>query len=142
YNQQATNFKQNANPNDYKYELTKTKPSTTYPGTKTENYPSNNPQYFDKKPTTPVKQTETFPTTLSTKPKPFSANTQTFPTTFAPRTNAAYTQIAQQTLKQQSSTLIATEFVQTKASTTSKAVTSTPYTPTVPKISPTTPIAR
>nr|CAH7757007.1 unnamed protein product [Callosobruchus chinensis] len=145
YDQQSKFKQSTSGSSDYSaYEVTKTKPSTHFPGTKTENYPSNNPQYFDKKPTTPLKQTEAFSTTLSTKPKPFS-QTQTLPTTFAPRTNAAYTQIAQQTLKQ-SSTLISTGFVQAKSSTASKApvpaVSSTPYTPTVPKISPTTPIAR
>ncbi|XP_056633050.1 dual specificity protein kinase splB-like isoform X2 [Diorhabda sublineata] len=104
---------------------------------KTENYPNNNPKYstsFDKKQTTSYKQTN--PSTLS--PKPFSVSNSNFPTTFAPRTNAAYSQIAQQTAaynqNRQSS--------QNSPSSTPKSTPFTQYTPTVPKISSTTPISR
>jgi hypothetical protein len=116
------------------YETTKVKQTfKTTPFDKTENYPSNNPKYsttFDKKPTTPIKQTDNYPTTLS--PKPFSVSNNNFPTTFAPRTNAAYSQIAQQTAA----------YNQNKQNSTSKSTPFTQYTPTVPKISSTTPVSR
>lgn len=118
----------------------------------TENYPSNNPQYsrtttpvassqynaaFDKKSTSPKKAETYKPTTFSPKAKPFSVpNTNTgFPTTFAPRTQQAYTQIAQQTQK-----AFQPQF--SNPSTTQRSTTFIPYTPTVPKISSTTAVPR
>lgn len=76
------------------------KPTT--PFAKTENYPSNNPQYYNKKATTPAKQfNNDYPTTFSPKNKPtgFKPAVDTFPTTFAPKTNSGYTQIQQQTIQ-------------------------------------------
>ncbi|XP_030766612.1 putative mediator of RNA polymerase II transcription subunit 26 [Sitophilus oryzae] len=134
----------------------------------TENYPSNNPIY--SKTTTPVannfntafsKEQSSVrqydnprPTTFSPSAKPFSLpnhasqqNTQTsntFPTTFAPRTQQAFTQIAQKTIQQntyntQNPSTFNQQFTQ---STTQKSSPFTQYTPTVPKISPTTPVSR
>ncbi|KAH1017637.1 hypothetical protein HUJ05_008249 [Dendroctonus ponderosae] len=122
----------------------------------TENYPSNNPQYsrtttplansqystaFDKKSTSPKKAETYKPTTFSPKAKPFSvpATNTGFPTTFAPRTQQAYTQIAQQTQKA-SSNFAQQQF--SNPSTTQRSTTFTPYTPTVPKISSTTAVPR
>ncbi|XP_060529366.1 mucin-2 isoform X2 [Cylas formicarius] len=121
----------------------------------TENYPSNNPQYkstsaftnfqspvHDKKATSaPLK-----PTTFSPKAKPFSVpntqSTNTFPTTFAPRTNAAYTQIEQQTTNYNKERTQSNFNSQSPASSTQKSTPFTQYTPTVPKITSTTPISR
>ncbi|XP_023024810.2 cuticular protein analogous to peritrophins 1-I isoform X3 [Leptinotarsa decemlineata] len=127
------------------YEATKIKPSSTT-AQKTENYPSNNPKYnaFDKKQTTPVKS-ENLQTTLS--PKPFTLNN--FPTTFAPRTNAGYTQIAQQTVNynrkssdQTTQYGQSTGFGQLAKNSTPRSSPFTQYTPTVPKLSSTTPVSR
>ncbi|KAJ8913617.1 hypothetical protein NQ315_013439 [Exocentrus adspersus] len=153
------------------YDVPKTKQTENYPAKattfgKTENYPSNNPQYAEKKPTTPLKQTENYPTTFSPKPKPFSVNSEpatNLPTTFAPRTNAAFTQIVQQTqnynhkqpinIQQLNSqnpttqhnnptnTFSQQHHAQTKNSTP-KSTAYTQYTPTVPKITSTTPVSR
>ncbi|KAG5900515.1 hypothetical protein JTB14_010924 [Gonioctena quinquepunctata] len=134
------------------YEATKVKQTNNYPTTiqRTDNYPSNNPKYstFDKKSTTPFKQTENYPTTLS--PKPFSLNN--FPTTFAPRTNAGYSQIAQQTVNysrkqntqttQSSPNSQSTGLNQQARGSTPRGNAFTQYTPTVPKLSSTTPVSR
>lgn len=131
----------------------------------TENYPSNNPQYsksttpfvnpqyntaFDKKPTTYKKQ-DYKPTTFSPNAKPFSfsktQNTQqtfnSFPTTLAPRTQQAYTQIAQQTntYNTQNPTFSQQNY-NSPSSTTQKTSSYSQYTPTVPKITSTTPVSR
>ncbi|XP_066253370.1 DNA-directed RNA polymerase II subunit RPB1-like [Euwallacea similis] len=144
----------------------------------TENYPSNNPQYsksttpfvnsqyntaaFDKKPTSPKKVDNYKPTTFSPNAKPFSipkspnaqqSTLNSFPTTFAPRTQQAFTQIAQQTNTY--NTQNPTTFNQNPStfntfgqqnfnspSTTQRSTTFTHYTPTVPKITPTTPVSR
>ncbi|CAH1156257.1 unnamed protein product [Phaedon cochleariae] len=129
------------------YEATKVKssyPKSTIAAENTDNYPVNNPKYstFEKKPTTPFKQPDNYPSTLS--PKPFSLNT--FPSTFAPRTNNAYNQIAHQSInynKNGESTGISAPT--TRAREQSSTVRSTPftqYTPTVPRISSTTPASR
>ncbi|CAG9833972.1 unnamed protein product [Diabrotica balteata] len=134
YNTQKTTVSQ--------YESTKTKPTFKSGSERTENYPSNNPKYtsnFEKKPTTPFKQNDNYPTTLN--PKPFSVSNNNFPTTFAPRTNAAYSQIAQQTStynqNRQSSQNSPSSF-----NSTPKSTPFTQYTPTVPKLSSTTPVSR
>ncbi|CAG9861919.1 unnamed protein product [Phyllotreta striolata] len=141
----STNNERKTTPSQY--ETTKIKQNFNYKSTvsdKTENYPSNNPKYtgtFEKKSTTPYRQNDNRPTTLS--PKPFSLNSNTnsnFPTTFAPRTNAVYNQIAQQTAafnqnrnqNQSPSTF----------SSTPRATPFTQYTPTIPKLSSTTPVSR
>lgn len=106
---------------------------------KTENYPSNNPQYngFSKKPTTSAKQPENYPTTAAVNnAKPYSATN--LPTTFAPRTSAAYSTIAQQTINYNYVKQTAPQ----KSPSTPKAVPVTQYTPTVPKVSSTTPAGR
>lgn len=140
------------------YDIPKTKQTENYPSkatpfSKTDNYPSNNPQYTDKKPTTPLRQTQTYPTTIA--PKPFSASIDpatNLPTTLAPRTSAAFTQIVQQTqnynskqptsIQQKTTTQYSspTTFGQTKS--TPKSTPYTQYTPTVPKITSTTPVSR
>lgn len=147
----------------------------TSPVTKeTETYPSNIPATNTQYDSTKSKQTrpfENYPTTVdntqntqypTTFPaKPFQKSTQfdnkkatdSFPTTFAPRTNAAYTQIAQKTeqyTKQYADTKTfntnpPSTFTQldgdVNPQTTFKVHSSTPrtspythYTPTVPKI--------
>lgn len=154
----------------------------TFPPTKQgENYPSTVPATNTQYETTKFKHTKqnenypestqttqfTFPTT-TLPPKPFQKSTQfnsqqpldTFPTTFAPRTNAAYTQIAQQTAqytKKQTSANTQTsqynsnspttfnqhydstrntnpETTFTQQSSTPRTSPYTQYTPTVPKI--------
>lgn len=130
---------------DQVYETTKVKqnsfPTKTTPYEKTENYPSNNPVYsstIDKKST--AKQVGSYPTTLS--PKPFS----NFPSTFAPRTNAGYTEIAHQTIsytKNSQSTAFSQYSSSQAAKETPKNTNSNnQYTPTVPKLSSTTPVSR
>ncbi|XP_050316341.1 GATA zinc finger domain-containing protein 14 [Anthonomus grandis grandis] len=124
--------------------------------TQTENYPSNNPQYakpttafassqyntaFDKKPTSPKKIDTYKPTTFSPSAKPFSISSNSFPTTFAPRTQQGFTQIAQQTNSFNSpKNPFSQQF--NSPSTTQRSTTITQYTPTVPKISSTTPVGR
>ncbi|KAL1495038.1 hypothetical protein ABEB36_010523 [Hypothenemus hampei] len=110
----------------------------------TENYPSNNPQYsksttpFDKKSNSPKKIDNVKPTTFSPHAKPFSfpnnqaSTVNTFPTTFAPRTQQAYTNLAQYTTNNLNNPQNPTTF---QSSTTQ-------YTPTVPKITQTTPVTR
>ncbi|KRT84888.1 Carbohydrate-binding protein [Oryctes borbonicus] len=131
------------------YEVTKVKQTQNYPS------PSN---------TTPVKQTENYPTTFS--PKTVKPTTfQNYPSTFSPRTNSAFTQISQQTTQQQkqqftqniqqttqqqrqqfsqNSQQYNTQSAQFKATqiTTAKPSPFTQYTPTIPKVSSTTPIIR
>uniref|UniRef100_A0A6P7F5R2 Probable serine/threonine-protein kinase clkA isoform X2 n=1 Tax=Diabrotica virgifera virgifera TaxID=50390 RepID=A0A6P7F5R2_DIAVI len=144
YNTQKTTVSQ--------YETTKTKQTFKSPGSeRTENYPSNNPKYtsnFEKKPTTPFKQDENYPTTLN--PKPFSVsinnnnnnnNNNNFPTTFAPRTNAAYSQIAQQTSNYNQNRQ-STQNSPSSFNSTPRSTPFTQYTPTVPKLSSTTPVSR
>ncbi|XP_072392794.1 uncharacterized protein [Diabrotica undecimpunctata] len=125
------------------YETTKTKQTFKSTGSeRTENYPSNNPKYtsnFEKKPTTPFKQNDNYPTTLN--PKPFSVSNNNFPTTFAPRTNAAYSQIAQQTSTYNQNRQ-STQNSPSSFNSTPRSTPFTQYTPTVPKLSSTTPVSR
>lgn len=134
---------------DQTYETTKVKQnnfvSKTTPYDKTENYPSNNPAYisnFDKKTTTPLKQSDNYPTTYS--PKPFS----NFPTTFSPRTNSGYTEIAHQTISYTKNTQSSayTQYSSSQAKNNSPKSTNggsnVQYTPTVPKAVSTTPVTR
>ncbi|GJQ80292.1 hypothetical protein Trydic_g12176 [Trypoxylus dichotomus] len=131
------------------YDVSKVKQTQNYPS------PSN---------TTPVKQTENYPTTFS--PKTAKQTTfQNYPSTFSPRTNSGFTQISQQTTQQQQQQFSqniqqttqqqrqqftqntqqynsqSTQFKATQI-TTAKPSPFTQYTPTVPKVSSTTPIIR
>lgn len=143
------------------YEVSKVKQSK-----QTENYPST---FETKKATTPFKQTDNYPSSPNTNTKSTQHNTQkidNYPTTFAPRTNAAYTQISQQTSqlntkqtqKFNTNSQSSTQYnnspssalnnnQNTQQSNTQRTSPFTQYTPTVPKIttpyySSTTPVSR
>jgi hypothetical protein len=93
---------------------------------------------FSKKPTTPVKQTDNYPTTFAPKFNKSPSQSSNYPSTFAPRTNSAYTQISQQTTQYNSQN----NFNHQQQHSTPRTTPFTQYTPTVPKISSTTPVAR
>lgn len=155
-NRYSTTPKSTKEPENYPSNFPKKQ--TFAPTKNTENYPSTLPATNTQYETTKFKQTENYPTTVQTTqfnypttfpPKPFQKSTQfnsqkpldTFPTTFAPRTNAAYTQIAQQTSQYNNNNNKKQTFAQ-------PTTTNTQYTPTVPKVTTpyyqptTTPVSR